>query len=66
VYLKGISAEAKITLTNITGQTLMTNSYSINGDDVIKLDLQEFTNGVYFLKLETEGRSVLRKVVLER
>lgn len=66
VYLKGISADTKISLTNITGQTLMTNNYSINGDDVIKLDLQEFTNGVYFLKLETEGHSVLRKVVLER
>lgn len=67
MYLKDIvSAKAKVSIMNITGQTLITSDHTLTGSDMIRLDMSDFSNGVYLLKLETETGSIVRKVIFNK
>jgi len=51
---------------SITGQTIHTEKWILQvGNNVEKINAEELTKGIYFLRLQTEDSVVVRKVVVE-
>ena len=62
IELADVKTDAKVILTNSIGQVILTKNYSFT--DIINLDL-DYPKGLYFLTLETQGKILTKKIVLE-
>lgn len=58
----GISKKAFITIYNITGKIILTKEINSVGKQVI--DLSGEANGSYFIKIQTEKESIVRKITI--
>jgi len=58
--------EVSIGIVDLTGKMILNTKNSGLSNTVIEMDLSEFSNGVYYLKIELEGEVVMKKIVLER
>jgi len=58
--------EVTVTITSITGQKLMQETYSHNGGTFTKdVDVAKYTRGVYFVEVAADGMKATQKLVLE-
>lgn len=58
--------EVTVTITSITGQKLMQETYSHNGGTFTKdVDVAKYTRGVYFVEVAADGIKATQKLVLE-
>jgi hypothetical protein len=58
--------EVTVTITNITGQKLMQETYNHNGGTFTKdVDVAKYTRGVYFVEVAAGGLKATQKLVLE-
>jgi len=62
-YFVPKSSNVAITLTDMIGRTIVRNVISSNkGINTTKLDVANYSNGVYFLTIENEGKKLSKKV----
>ena len=58
--------EVTVTITSITGQKLMQETYTHNGGTFTKdVDVAKYTRGVYFVEVAADGIKATQKLVLE-
>ena len=58
--------EVTVTITSITGQKLMQDTYTHNGGTFTKdVDVAKYTRGVYFVEVAADGMKATQKLVLE-
>lgn len=57
---------AEIRVINLMGQTVMTHPVGMAQNWTETLDMGAFSDGIYFLRLETAHETVTRKIVLEK
>lgn len=58
--------EVTVTITSITGQKLMQETYTHNGGTFTKdVDVAKYTRGVYFVEVAADGMKATQKLVLE-
>lgn len=56
----------RLTVTDMTGRTLdVSNTQSVSGSTV-KISLDGYTNGLYFITIEGDGMKLVRKVLLSK
>jgi hypothetical protein len=60
IFINGIIQETAIEVYSVDGRQLM--SKSINGNTVLNLN---FTSGLYLVKLTSEGKSVVKKILIK-
>jgi hypothetical protein len=60
LYVNGITQETIIDVFSVDGRQLMTKE--INGNTVLDLN---FTSGLYLIKLTSEGKSVVKKILIK-
>jgi uncharacterized lipoprotein YddW (UPF0748 family) len=62
------SGQVRLSLFDINGkeQIVLKNTLQTNGDYTIDLDVTSITSGIYFLRLNTEGVVVSRKIIVTR
>ena len=64
ITVKGLSADSHINIMNALGQTIF--SKTINQKDVEKIiDLSDFKNGMYYIRIENKDKSISRKIIKE-
>jgi hypothetical protein len=57
----------EVMITNTVGKTLMVKSgIAITGTNMLELDLNGFTNGIYIVKLSEEGRMQTKRLIKEK
>jgi hypothetical protein len=62
-----ISGDYNIRITNLIGQTVITKSGSLtSGKNTIAFNLDELTNGFYFISVEVGKQSVMHKIILDK
>jgi len=62
-----ISGDYNIRITNLIGQTVITKSGSLtSGRNIISFNLDELTNGFYFISVEVGKQSVMHKIILDK
>jgi len=59
----GTKFDGTATLTNVLGQDVYTTKISGNGGSIQTLNVGNLTSGVYFLKLESNGQVITKKVM---
>ncbi|MBK7965001.1 MAG: proprotein convertase P-domain-containing protein [Bacteroidetes bacterium] len=58
--------KAIITIDNILGQTIYTQQVNTNsGMNTYKLDVREFTKGVYVVSVKQDGKSIAKRLIIE-
>jgi len=62
----GQNAPVTVRLTDVLGETLAETRHDFGKQDVFVIDLTPYASGTYFLKLETEENSWIRKVVIRK
>ena len=60
VYFKGLTGNSQITVTNILGESLMFV------ENVNSIDMTNFVNGVYFVKVKSGNEVTTEKIILNR
>jgi len=61
------SQEYIIKITNLIGQTIITESGTFNaGRNVLNINLEELNNGIYFISVHTGSQSVMHKIILDK
>lgn len=60
------AAEANITITNMVGQTAFTKDYAKNSLVSEQISVANFTNGMYFVKVTSNGQSYTQKVIVNK
>jgi hypothetical protein len=61
------SQKAVVSISNIIGQEVYTSVNSVNtGNNVIKIDLSKYENGIYIVKLKTKNNSLSKKLILNK
>ncbi|MEN9523292.1 MAG: hypothetical protein RL065_1669, partial [Bacteroidota bacterium] len=64
-YFVPKSSNVVITLTDLVGKTVVKNVVSSDkGMNTQKLDVANFSNGIYFLTIENEGKKLTKKVTV--
>ncbi|MBN2172950.1 MAG: T9SS type A sorting domain-containing protein [Bacteroidales bacterium] len=64
IDLKEISGEAEISILNNEGNTLKKLNSNVQNERVIEIDLSDLPNSIYFLKLETDEATIIKKILL--
>jgi hypothetical protein len=59
----GLNSEAKISIVNMKGQIVKT--IDIQPSQSYELNLTDFTSGVYYVKVITEGKIITQKLIVE-
>jgi hypothetical protein len=54
--------DAQLSILNTLGQVVQTSS--INGQDIVRIDLRDQVSGIYFIKLDTEKGSWTERVIV--
>lgn len=62
IELKELSDEIFFTLTNIAGKQLIHKKRIMTNETI---DISHYAKGVYFLQLETNSRTVVKKIIIE-
>jgi len=57
------SIDGTVTLTNVLGQDVYSTRLSGNNGSIQKIDISNLTQGVYFLKIESNGQILTKKVL---
>ena len=58
--------EVSVTITSVTGQKLMQETYKHNGGLFTKdVDVAKYTRGVYFVEVAADGIKATQKLILE-
>jgi len=61
------SQKAVVSISNIIGQEVYTSVNSVNtGNNIIKIDLSKYENGIYIVKLKTKNNSLSKKLILNK
>ncbi len=61
------STDVNLRLANILGQDVITEKVSLKaGSNTVALHLDDLTNGIYVLKIQTGSQTITRKVVLDK
>jgi hypothetical protein len=60
----GYPKNSTLTITNLTGRIMYRNS--IEGAENLELDLKNFAEGVYLVRIQERGRSVIKKLIISR
>ena len=60
VYFKGLTGNSQITVTNILGESIMVV------ENVKSIDMTNFVNGVYFVKVKSGNEVSTEKIILNR
>ncbi|NCA86881.1 MAG: T9SS type A sorting domain-containing protein, partial [Clostridia bacterium] len=63
VNITGLQSGAKISVTDVHGQRVLIESCL--SDDLKTIDLTSFNPGIYFIKIQQNGETIFRKVVLK-
>lgn len=68
LHINGITdGVLKLELYNLIGELLLESSAFVKGEELTKnIDLQEFSNGIYLIKVSTNGQSVIKKVTIQK
>lgn len=56
----------KIEIIDATGRILTTSNYSGNGNNIISLNIQEYKSGIYFVKINTDNKIYLKKIIVNK
>jgi hypothetical protein len=62
-FEKALPADAMMTISDVLGKTVLTTR--IGNLESIHIDLSAFTSGIYFVKVNAEGKSTARKFIRE-
>jgi hypothetical protein len=54
----------EVTIFNILGTKAFSREYQAG--DLISFDMSKYVSGMYLVKIDTEGRSVIKKLILDR
>ena len=67
VNLLGVQAEKlSLEMTNVFGQMIENREYSdVNGQFTDQFDLQNVASGIYFLKVDVDGHSITKEIVVK-
>jgi hypothetical protein len=61
------SMEYIIIINNIVGQTVLSKSGTLSsGKNTLPFNMEELTNGIYFISVQTGEQDVTRKIILEK
>ena len=63
IDLSNINAEIEMSLLNLQGQIVLNKI--LTGNSIKQFDLTNYLKGIYFLKLETENSTFIKKIVIE-
>ncbi|QLE01506.1 proprotein convertase P-domain-containing protein [Galbibacter sp. BG1] len=63
VYTSSINKEASISVYDISGQLVFSNTYKTNGNGKIELNLSNLPSGLYLMKIDNEETSKTLKVI---
>ncbi|MBS1772483.1 MAG: T9SS type A sorting domain-containing protein [Bacteroidetes bacterium] len=65
-YTTKASKDVQVTITNVTGQVVMTKTYEHNGGQFTQeIDMSQMTKGVYFVELKADGEKATQKLVVK-
>jgi hypothetical protein len=56
--------KVEVTIFNILGTKAFSREYQAG--DLISFDMSKYVSGMYLVKIDTEGRSVIKKLILDR
>ncbi|MDW7987994.1 MAG: T9SS type A sorting domain-containing protein, partial [candidate division WOR-3 bacterium] len=67
-YLTSVNTPLTVKLYTITGQLALVKSYDLEptNNGALLVNLPKLPSGIYFLKLETENNSLVKKVVIQQ
>jgi len=66
-YFNNVSGELKLTVYNVKGElvvSLVNQKNSVVGSKTVKFDASSFNSGVYYYKLETPEKTLIKKMIL--
>ena len=65
ILVNDISANAvNVSIANVLGKTVLSNTLQMQGN-AAALDISSLSNGIYFVTIEAEGKSVTKKLVVK-
>ena len=65
IAISGVNGEVEITLVDLSGRVVMTDSMSCTGDCAKKLEVSGLSQGAYFVRLSGENVNMVKKVVVK-
>ena len=63
--LSDLATSYTLTIISMLGQVIYTELISVNGELVKSMDLRNIESGVYFISLQSENESVVKKVIIK-
>jgi hypothetical protein len=61
------SSLAEINIVDILGKTVQSSTHSLNsGNNVVEFDVNNLSNGVYFVKVNAEGKTSTQKITVTK
>jgi Secretion system C-terminal sorting domain len=60
--LTGNKAQAKVTIFDLTGRIIHTEK---TNSDVLRIDTPQYARGIYFVRVEIEGKFLTKKIVIQ-
>ncbi|MDQ3046743.1 MAG: glycoside hydrolase family 9 protein [Bacteroidota bacterium] len=64
-FYEQVNVKLEFVLTDLHGRQVFTGKKSINSDGVIEMELGSICSGIYFLKVSSENRTEVKKVVIQ-
>ena len=65
VTLSGVNGEVTITVVDLNGRTVMSDSMSCEGDCVKRLTIDGLAEGAYFVRVNGEGVNTVKKLIVK-
>ena len=65
VALSGVNGEVTITVVDMNGRIVMTESVSCDGDCVKRMDVEGLAQGAYFVRVSGENLNMVKKLVVK-
>ena len=65
IAISGVNGEVEITLVDLSGRVVMTDSMSCTGDCAKKLEVSGLSQGAYFVRLSGENVNMVKKLIVK-
>ena len=65
IAISGVNGEVEITIVDLSGRVVMTDSMSCTGDCAKKLEVSGLSQGAYFVRLSGENVNMVKKLIVK-
>ncbi|MBP5548138.1 MAG: T9SS type A sorting domain-containing protein, partial [Bacteroidales bacterium] len=65
IALSGVNGEVQITIVDMNGRTVMSDSMSCKGECVKKMEVAGLAQGAYFVRINCENVNMVKKLVVK-